>query len=287
MPPGGRVAGGVLECDIGNVARPQMGFELGLVALQTEHQPCTARRRRSLHQIDQVLGQIGDDDLARAQSRIEIDREAHERRTRAPWTASNVLALKLWERIPPDLQFALQRAHDVGLVLLPVAKAAAVVVSIVVNAEGDHHDLRIDQIPQPTHQQELLIGPVAGNTGIHDAVPRQFLLQEIGEALVHLDVVAPGERVAQEQDPVGRDVVQLALAQPEAVLPHRRGAVVRDVRRDGVRPQKPAELRIEDERAGRLSARDVMLREADGAQHELGRTKHYGNDTSQYQQATQ
>jgi hypothetical protein len=126
--------------------------------------------------------------------------------------------------IAANLHVAVRRAHEIRLVL-QIANAAGIVVAVVVDAEGHHHDLGLDLVPHPLHQQELLIGSVAGRAGIDDAVLRQSLLQQVGETFIELGLVAPGEGVPEEEDSVGRDLAQLPLAKSDAVVLGRNGAV--------------------------------------------------------------
>jgi len=64
MPPRNRIARGLVERGVGNLLRPQIGFEPRFVALQADHQACAARFRGSPHHPDQIFGPVGHDDLA-------------------------------------------------------------------------------------------------------------------------------------------------------------------------------------------------------------------------------
>jgi len=65
-----------------------------------------------------------------------------------------------------------------------------------------------------------LIGSVAGNAGIDHSILWQRFLQKIAEPFIRLGVIAIGERVAEKEESVWRDIAQLSLAQSKAVVPY-------------------------------------------------------------------
>src|SRR5262249_50236076 len=126
-----------------------------------------------------------------------------------PCTARDVIAGRSRQRITANLPFAIPRTHEIRLVILPVAIAAGIVVAIVVDEKGKDTVLRIDVIQNPLHKNNLLIVPEAENAGIDNSILRQRFLQKIGDPFARLGVVAIGERVAEEEESVWRDIAQL------------------------------------------------------------------------------
>ena len=69
---------------------------------------------------------------------------------------------------------------------------------IGVEVEDEYDDARPDVSPETLHEQVLLVGSVAGDTAIDDPFRWQIALQNIGEALICLDVVAPDKGISEE-----------------------------------------------------------------------------------------
>src|SRR5262249_34981939 len=187
--------------------------------------------------------------------------------------------------VTANLPFAIARAHEIRLVILPVAIAAGIVVAVVVDTKGQDHIFRVDLIPKPLHPKKLLIGSVAGNAGIDDPIPRQRFLQKIAEPLIRLGVIAIGERVAQKEESIRRNITQLSLAQSKTVVPYRNRTIAARLLRGGVWYGDPAELRIELESLSEFEA--AWPAEIDDAKQKFGGKKYRDNDRAQYKQPAQ
>ena len=85
---------------------------------------------------------------------------------------------------------------------------------VVLHAIDEHDDVRIDAVPEAPSRQIFLVGSITGDTGVDDALAWQVVLQDIGEALVFLGVVAPDKGVSEDQDGRFRGASQFALPQP-------------------------------------------------------------------------
>src|SRR5262249_5380289 len=136
--------------------------------------------------------------------------------------------LVFWRRhrIAANLPLAFRRSHEIRLVIVP-AEIAGIVVAIIVDANGQDHDLRFDAIPQPQHRQVLLIGSIARHAGIDHQVVWQLPLQEIAETFLELGVVAEGERIPDEQKRAWARFAELSFAYSQAVGLNRDGAIAR------------------------------------------------------------
>src|SRR5262249_3541003 len=100
---------------------------------------------------DDVFGRVGDDDLAISKGPGGIGGEADERKTLEPSAVADVTAARSRQGVTANLPFAIARAHEIRLVILPVAIAAGIVVAIVVDTKGQDHIFRVDLIPKPLH----------------------------------------------------------------------------------------------------------------------------------------
>src|SRR5215470_13157801 len=202
-----------------------------------------------------------------------------------PCTARDVIAGRSRQGITANLPFALPRTHEIRLVILPVSITAGVVVAIVVDAKRQDHVLRIYVIPKPLHQSKLLIGSVAGNAGIDHSILRQRFLQKIAEPFARLGVVAIGERVAEKEESIRRNVAQLSLAQSKTVVSHGNRTIAARLLRGGVWRADPTEFRIELESLPELRADRPA--DIDDAKQKFGGKKRRDDDQAHHEHAAQ
>src|SRR5262249_35910798 len=183
-------------------------------------------------------------DLAMSKGPGGIGGEADERKTLEPSAVADVTAARSRQGVTANLPFAIARAHEIRLVILPVAIAARLVLALVVDTKSARHIFRVDPMRRPLHPSTLLIGSVAGNAGIAAPIPRQRFLQKIAEPLIRLGVVAVGERVAQKEESIRRNTAQLSLAQSKTVVSYGNRTITARLLRGGVWHGDPPELRI-------------------------------------------
>src|SRR5262245_19924974 len=116
-------------------------------------------------------------------------------------------------------------------------------------------------------------------------MPRQRFLQKIAEPLIRLGVIAIGERVAQKEESIRRNITQLSLAQSKTVVPHRNRTIAARLLRGGVWHGDPAELRIKLKSLAEFEA--AWPAEIDDAKQKFGGKKYRDNDRAQYEQTAQ
>ena len=150
---------------------------------------------------------------------------------------------RLRNRLAAKLRAAVRHQFEIGLEVTAVAGVGAVVASVVLGAEHQHDDVRLDALPQAPQQQILLIRSVSGNAAVDDAKPRQLAAHPLGETVVGFDVVAPHEGIAEEQDGLRARATGLDVAQAETVV-RNAGRAHSGVLPDRVGNRQPAELCI-------------------------------------------
>ena len=164
------------------------------------------------------------------------------------------------------------RQIEVRLVRPVLPRVDCVVLAVVVDANHQHHDVRLDPVPQPQQQQQFLIGAVGRHACVDDPPVGHLGAQHFGEARILLDVVAPHERVADEGDGGFRRCVMLDVAQAKAVMAHvdRANAGERNI---GVGHRKPAKLGIVIVDALRADPVCTQIAQIDDAQDHFGHTE--------------
>ena len=150
---------------------------------------------------------------------------------------------RLRNRQSAELHAAVRHQLEIGLVVAVVSGVRGVVPPVVLDAEHQDNNIGVDALPESPHQEVLLIGSVSGNTGIDDSMLRQIASQQVGEAVAGLDIVAPNEGIAEEQDGLFGSAVDLGVTKTEAVMRDS------DRARSGkfharLRDRQPAKLRV-------------------------------------------
>src|SRR5262245_56062454 len=113
-------------------------------------------------------------------------------------------------------------------------------------------------------------------------MPRQRFLQKIAEPLIRFGVIAIGERVAQKEESIRRNITQLSLAQSKTVVPYRNRTIAARLLRGGVWYGDPAEFRIKLESLAEFEA--AWPAEIDDAKQKFGGKEYRDNDRAQYEQ---